>query len=54
MTEEEMQRQALAMLKRQMREGRKIPRRHQRFALFVVLPLFMLALLIVIIVFEPR
>lgn len=54
MTEEEMQREALAMLKRQMREGRKIPRRHQRFALLVVFPVVMLALIIVTIVFGPR
>ena len=48
LTQEEAEQEALRLLNRSMREGRYFPRRHQRFALFVVLPLFMLFIALVI------
>ena len=36
------EREALEMLRRKMSEGRWYPRRHMQFALFVVLPIFVL------------
>jgi hypothetical protein len=53
-TQEEAEQEALKMLNRAMREGRRYPRRHMRFAVLVVLPLFVLFIFLVFWLFEGR
>jgi t-SNARE complex subunit (syntaxin) len=58
MTDEELERQsaveqeALKMLNIALKEGRRTPRRHQRFALAIVLPIFVVVLLLLIWIFQ--
>jgi hypothetical protein len=58
MTDEELDRQttaeqeALKMLNIALKEGRRTPRRHMRFALHIVLPIFFLVIGLCILIFQ--